>query len=207
MKEEIIKRIIEQRIIAIVRLEEQLKVGSIIESLISAGINVLEITSNTPEYLDEIKKARKKFTNSLIGAGTITNKRLAKEAIECGAQFLVTPNTNADVVFLAHEAGIPVLMGAFTATEIANAIEYDADFIKLFPAEPLGIEYFKTLSGPFNQARFIAVGGIGLSNAAKWLECGITGIGMGNSLTKGDATEIRKFIEDLLKLSNKTNEK
>ena len=168
------------------------------ERLVDAGINVLEITSNTPGFAEEILKAREKFPAAIIGAGTITNAGLAQKAISCNAQFLVTPNTNVDIISIAHQSNIPVLMGAMTPSEIAEAVEHGADFIKIFPAGALGLDYFKALLGPFNNVKFFAVGDISLSNALGWFKAGVVGIGIGSSLTNGDMTDIKTSVTNLL---------
>jgi len=198
MRNRTVSRIESEKIIAIVRLEEQLKVAPTLQRLISAGINVLEITSNTPGFEEEIRTARKKYPDALVGAGTITNAGLARKAISSNAQFLVTPNTNVEVVSLAHSADIPVLMGAMTPSEIAEAVEHEADFIKVFPAGVLGMSYFKALLGPFNNVRFLAVGDISLSNALSWFQAGVSGVGIGSSLTKGDMKDIKTRVNNLL---------
>jgi 2-dehydro-3-deoxyphosphogluconate aldolase / (4S)-4-hydroxy-2-oxoglutarate aldolase len=198
MRSEIVTNIEAEKIMAIIRLDDQLKVAPVLERLVDAGINVLEITSNTPGFAEEILKAREKFPAAIIGAGTITNARLAQKAISCNAQFLVTPNTNVDIISIAHQSNIPVLMGAMTPSEIAEAVEHGADFIKIFPAGALGLDYFKALLGPFNNVKFFAVGDISLSNALGWFKAGVVGIGIGSSLTNGDMTDIKTSVTNLL---------
>ena len=198
MRSEIVTNIESEKIMAIIRLDDQLKVAPVLERLVDAGINVLEITSNTPGFAEEILKAREKFPAAIIGAGTITNARLAQKAISCNAQFLVTPNTNVDIISIAHQSNIPVLMGAMTPSEIAEAVEHGADFIKIFPAGALGLDYFKALLGPLNNVKFIAVGDISLNNALGWFKAGVVGIGIGSSLTNGDMTDIKTSVTNLL---------
>lgn len=200
-RQDIVKRIKKEKIITIVRLKEQFEVPIFIEKLINANITVLEITSNTPGYSNEISNARKKYANSniLIGAGTVTNIRIAQEAIKAGAQFLVTPNTNPDVVAIAHKNEIPVLMGALTPSEICTAIENGADIIKLFPAESLGINYFKAIKGPLSNIDFFVVGGINLSNIGDWMSAGASGVGLGSVLTNALKTGSEETIKNLVK--------
>ena len=185
-REEIVAIIKQERAIAIVRTKEQLKIQQLIENLVLGGIRVIEITSNTPGYLEEITKARKRYSDSdiLIGAGTVTNVKIANAAIKSGAQFLVTPNTNTDVIALAHDNNIPVAMGAITPTEICLAAEHGADIIKLFPSGNFGISYFKSIKAPLDTITFFVVGGIDLSNIEEWIAAGISGVGLGSALTK-----------------------
>jgi len=205
-RSEIVKIIKEEKILAIVRMKEQISVPSFLNGLINGGLKVLEITSNTPGFSKEITNARDLYSNSdvLIGAGTVTNSAIAKEAIKAGAQFLVTPNTNIDIIKIAHKHDIPVLMGAATPTEVCVAIENGADIIKLFPAGSLGIDYFKSIKAPLAKVDFFVVGGINLLNMEDWMEAGASGVGLGSVLTqatKGDnglgsiESTVKKFIQ------------
>lgn len=202
-RQNIAEQIIRQRLVAIVRLHKQSDLVKAIKCLVNGGVNVLEITSNTLGYLDEISRARSDYSQQLIGAGTVTNGSIAQDAIAAGAQFLVTPNVSKSVVEVAHKYEVPVLMGAMTPTEIVNAIEIEADIIKLFPAAQLGIEYCKSLSGPFNDIPLFAVGGIHMENVSSWLKSAVTGVGVGNQLTRAVKGEkeilkhtayVRRFI-------------
>jgi 2-dehydro-3-deoxyphosphogluconate aldolase/(4S)-4-hydroxy-2-oxoglutarate aldolase len=181
---DVTQTLLDSKVIAIVRLKEQNQVADCIDSLVKGGIKCLEITSNTPGYLTELKAAIQHYPEILIGAGTITNTQKAQDAINAGAQFLVTPNTDRHIVELAHQFDIPVLMGAFTPTEINHAMQYGADIVKLFPAGVLSIDYYKSIRGPLSNIPMIAVGGIDLENASKWLKAGIDGIGLGACLSK-----------------------
>jgi 2-dehydro-3-deoxyphosphogluconate aldolase/(4S)-4-hydroxy-2-oxoglutarate aldolase len=186
---QITQKISAHRLVAIVRLPEQQLVAATLACLVEGGVEVLEITANTPGYCEEITQARQKYANVLIGAGTIINLQRAKQAVAAGAQFLVTPNTNAEVVEFAHANDIPVLMGALTPTEIALAIEMQADMIKLFPAGELGLKYFKGIQGPFSDTPFFPVGGIGQHNVSDWFKQGAAGVGVGNQLTRAINSE------------------
>ncbi len=187
-KHDIIDRILAAKLISIIRLKEQAAVAQTVDALVAGGIQVLEITTNTPSFAEAIEKANNRHPNVLIGAGTVVTSDLAKQAIAGGAQFLVTPNTNKEVADIGIAHDIPVLMGAMTPTEVANALSYGADIIKLFPAGDLGISYFKSLKGPFDSVPFFAVGGIGESNIGDWFEAGIDGVGLGSSLVKSGIT-------------------
>lgn len=208
-KLDIIDRILAAKLISIIRLKEQAAVERTVEALVAGGIQVLEITSNTPSFAEEIEKARTRHFNVLIGAGTVVTSDLAKKAIAGGAQFLVTPNTNKEVVEVGKTNGIPVLMGAMSPTEVANALVYGADIIKLFPAGDLGISYFKSLRGPFDSVPFFAVGGVGEGNIREWFEAGIDGVGLGSSLVKSsvktdaDFKRITTMAEKFIKLTPK----
>jgi len=203
-RKEIIGILQQEKLVAIVRLKEPELAEKVIKSLVEGGVRALEITSNTPQYLEEIAKARRTFPKVLIGAGTITNSSMANDAIMAGAQFIVTPNTDQDIVKIAHRYSVPILMGALSPTEIGRAANYGADIIKLFPAGSMGIGYFKSIKGPYDDLVFFPVGGIGLDNIQDWLEAGAAGVGVGSVLVKAldgkeSALDVKrtatKFIE------------
>ncbi len=205
-KNEIIDRIRTERLISIIRLHEQTAVQPTVDALVAGGIQILEITTNTPGFSEEIEKARHRHPRVLIGAGTVISCDLATRAIAGGAQFLVTPNTDKEVAEAGLKHGVPVLMGAMTPTEVSMALGYGADIIKLFPAGDLGIPYFKSLKGPFDAVPFFAVGGISEENIRDWFEAGIDGVGLGSSLvkssvrTEADFKRITALAEKFIKI-------
>ncbi len=186
----------QEKIVVIIRAKEQSTVQPVIDTLVKVGIKALEITSNTVGFTEEITKARNSFPEILVGAGTVTNPEIAKKAIDAGAQFLVTPNTNISVIKYAHQNDVPVLMGAYTPTEVYTAYEAGADIVKLFPADTgsHSIKYFKGIKGPLDNIPLMAVGGVNLSNIKDWFEAGIDGVGVGGSLVKLDANN---SLEDI----------
>ncbi|WP_010179148.1 bifunctional 4-hydroxy-2-oxoglutarate aldolase/2-dehydro-3-deoxy-phosphogluconate aldolase [Aquimarina agarilytica] len=198
--------IAQEKLIAIIRSKSQSNVSVIIEALVDSGIKALEVTSNTAGFCEEIKKARLKYPNVLIGAGTITNVSLLKKAIDAGAQFIVTPNTNAEVVTYAHQQELPVFMGALTPTEICAANEAGADVVKLFPGntQNMGIPYYKAIKGPLSDISLFAVGGIGLHNIKEWFDAGIQGVGVGGGLTSlnenNSIEDIRNTAKQMLEI-------
>lgn len=196
---QIVEIIKQEKLIGIVRLKEQSNVMALVGNLIKGGVAILEITSNTPGFSNEISQARKLYPHVLIGAGTVTNPQIADGAIRAGAQFLVTPNVNKGVIEIAHKNNIPVLMGAATPTEICTAVENGADLIKLFPAGDLGIDYFRSIKAALDKVDFFAVGGIDLSNLKDWMDAGAAGVGVGGALTK----PVGKSNEDIETTVNK----
>jgi len=183
-KQEIVHTVLKEKLVIIIRSEKENDIPVIINAAVKGGVKVLEITSNSINFEDNIRKAREQYPHILIGAGTIHTMELAQKAIAAGAQFLVTPNTIPPMADYAHDNGIPVMMGAYTPSEVAAAINAGADIVKLFPAESMGITYFKSIKGPFHDHKYFAVGGIRTNSIAKWLDAGIDGFGMGGSLVK-----------------------
>lgn len=179
---DVLSKIISDRIIAIVRLKSSEQVVEIIGTLTSSGLDMVEVTTNTPGWSGELVKVRKTHPKVVIGAGTVTNLELAKKAIDSGAQFLVTPNVDPKVIEFSRGLNIPILVGAMTPTEIVAAVTSGADIVKLFPAGTLGPEYLKAVLGPFDQVKVFPVGGIDLSNMSLWVDAGAAGFGLGGSL-------------------------
>lgn len=183
MRIERLNRLIEQKLVMIIRVKDPEEILPIVDYLVEAGVSAVEVTSNTPKYEQYIPKIKKQYPSLLVGAGTITNTELAKQAIDAGAEFLVTPNTSESVVEFAHDNQVPVVMGVLTPTDIVAAKEANADIIKLFPAEPLGPEYLKALAkGPFLDLPFFPVGGLDEKNTPLYLQAGAAGVGIGGSL-------------------------
>lgn len=172
-----------EKLVVIIRVQNPDDIMAIVDYLQEAGVKAVEITSNTPRYDEYLQKVKACYPSLLVGAGTITSPEIAKQAIEAGAEFLVTPNTNAEVVQCAHQHDVPVMMGALTPTDVVTAINAQADVIKIFPAEPLGSEYLASLAkGPFLDTPFFPVGGVNENNAKTYMSAGAKGLGIGGSL-------------------------
>jgi 2-dehydro-3-deoxyphosphogluconate aldolase / (4S)-4-hydroxy-2-oxoglutarate aldolase len=157
-------------------------------ALIDAGVRFVEVTIDSPAAVPFLASAAKNFKGGLFGAGTVTVPELAEKAIRAGAQFLVTPNFNPEVVLVARSRQIPIFSGAMTPTEIFSAYEAGAEVIKVFPAATLGSAYFKELRGPFPDIPLMATGGINVANAADFFAAGATSLGVGGSLALKDET-------------------
>ncbi|HEY0793546.1 MAG TPA: bifunctional 4-hydroxy-2-oxoglutarate aldolase/2-dehydro-3-deoxy-phosphogluconate aldolase [Chthoniobacterales bacterium] len=152
-----------------------------IDLLFGRGIRLIEMTMESEGVLEAIQNV-KRPPGTMFGAGTVTNPVLAEEALAAGADFLVTPNFNPGVVAVARERGVPICCGAMTPTEIFDATEAGADFIKVFPAATLGPQYFREVLGPLSAARLIATGGITPDNAADYFAAGVLAVGVGGAL-------------------------
>jgi len=181
-RQEIIQLIQQHKIVAILRLDDPEQVGPIIDALAAGGIYVIEISMNTPDCLKQIE-IHSQRDDVLLGVGTVTDAMMAKQAIDRGAKFVVTPISRKYIIETSHMWGAPVLSGAFTPAEAFEAWEWKAEMIKLFPAHAMGIEYFKALRAPFPQIPFIPTGGITPENLTAWLDAGAKALGVGSSLT------------------------
>ena len=182
-KADIISLLTEPGIIAVVRAQQAAQVLPLSEALIAGGVRVIEITMTTPNALAAIREAREKLgERALIGVGTVLDADTARAAIAAGAEFVVTPICRTELVAIAHAAGCPVMLGAYTPTEAQLAHEAGADFIKIFPADTLGPGYIKALRAPLPHLRIVPTGGVDVQNVADFLKAGCAALGVGSSL-------------------------
>lgn len=191
----LIELVKEEKIVAIVRGIKQEDSLATVEALVEGGIRLIEVTMNTEGVLEIIQQWRKRFENEnvYIGAGTVLDTEMAQAAIDAGAQFLVTPNLDEDVVKLAIEQEIDIIPGVMTPTEIVKAVKAGAKVVKLFPAGTLGVKYIKEIKGPLSHVPILATGGVNLDNINEFLEQDIVGVGLGGSLVKKDMLENKNF--------------
>lgn len=201
---EILNRLCDNRIVAIIRKIEKQKIEKVVQALLEGGINSIEITMDSDGTLELIKNIKNVFKNSMIlGVGTVLDSMSCRMAIEAGAEFVVTPTVNANVIKMANMYGKPCISGAMTPTEILTAYEYGAPMIKVFPAATLGPSYFKEVSGPLGHIPLMATGGINIENIENFAKVGVRTFGLGSSLVNKKAVEecnFEKIKEDAAKL-------
>ncbi len=163
------------------RPDQAARVG---ETLVEQGFGTIEVPLNSPEPLESISILVKEFGNTaVIGAGTVLTPGEVRQVADCGARLIVSPNTRRKVITETRRLGMTSLPGAFTATECLKALDSGADGIKLFPAGLLGTSGVVALRAVLPaSAELYAVGGVGPDNFASWLNCGVTGLGIGSNL-------------------------
>lgn len=182
-KELIINTIKENKIIAVIRLRETDKLKKVVDSLLNGGIKIIELTMTIPNAIEQINKISEEFINdALIGAGSVLNSKTAKDVIDAGAKFVASPIFNEEVISLVHSYELPMIPGCFTPTEIINAHNHQADFIKVFPADNLGTSFIKSILAPMPQLKLIPTGGVTIDNAKDWLKAGCIAVGIGSAL-------------------------
>ncbi|HYV26901.1 MAG TPA: bifunctional 4-hydroxy-2-oxoglutarate aldolase/2-dehydro-3-deoxy-phosphogluconate aldolase [Candidatus Eisenbacteria bacterium] len=180
---EIISLLTDPGIIAVVRAQKPEQVLPLSEALIAGGVIAIEITMTTPKAIDVIREASQKLGSlGLIGVGTVMDAAACDSAIEAGAEFVVSPILRPGLVSVAHAAGRPIMLGAYTPTEAHLAHEAGADFVKIFPADGLGPGYIKALLAPLPHLRIVPTGGVDLTNAREFLKAGCVALGVGSSL-------------------------
>ena len=189
MREQIIQKVLDKKIVAIVRGVYGEDCVKLAQALYEGGIELLEVTfdQSKPEALgrtsDTIHELVVRLGDKMaFGAGTVTSLEMLELAKNAGAQFIVSPDTNEEVIKATVAGGMVSMPGALTPTEILNAHRYGADFVKVFPTSSLGTAYIKAVRGPINHVRLLAVGGVNEKNIGEFIKAGVDGAGVGGNL-------------------------
>ncbi len=204
----IVRGVEETGVVAVIRMKEPDKLRAVVDALVDGGVRALEVTMTVPGAVGLIEQLAKNLPAGFyLGAGTVLDPETARHVILAGAQFLVAPVLNVDVIRLGHRYDVAVMPGCFSPTEILTAWEAGADVVKVFPATALGPGFFKDVRGPLPQVKMMPTGGVTLANAGEWIKAGAVAIGVGTALldTKaiaaGDFTQIsanaRQLIESV----------
>jgi 2-dehydro-3-deoxyphosphogluconate aldolase/(4S)-4-hydroxy-2-oxoglutarate aldolase len=180
---EILNRLMDGKVVAVVRLDSGEQLIHVAEALMAGGLTAIEFTMSTPGALEMIKQAAAHLGEDvLMGAGTVLDPETARAAILAGAEFIVTPTLNLATIALSKRYGKPIVSGAFTPTEILTAWESGADLVKVFPASVGGPKYIKAVLAPLPQVRLVPTGGVSAENAAEYMKAGATALGIGGNL-------------------------
>jgi 2-dehydro-3-deoxyphosphogluconate aldolase/(4S)-4-hydroxy-2-oxoglutarate aldolase len=181
-------RVLQTAIIAVVRAPRGDLLADVAQALLAGGVDVLEITFTVPRAERVLEQVADRLGDRvLLGAGTVLDPETARVALLNGAQFIVAPTVNLDVIRLCQRYDKLVMPGAFTPTEILGAWEAGADIVKVFPSDITGPAYLKALHGPLPQIRLMPTGGVNLKTAADFLRSGACALGVGGSLVEPKA--------------------
>lgn len=195
---DLLKTLTAHRILAIARASTGDHLVSALETLIDAGVRCLEVTLPTPGSLAAVSHMRERFgADVCVGTGTVLTVGQARQAIDAGAEFLVSPHLDPDIVAEAVLHGVGMLPGVFTPTEAITAWRAGATAAKLFPASVVGPRYLTALQGPLPDLPFVPTGGVGLDNVEQWLASGAIAVAVGSpligdALTGGDLSWLRR---------------
>ena len=200
-KYEVLKKITDVGIVAVVRAETSEKAEKISKACIEGGIPSVEITFTVPGADKVISSLKEKFSESqlIIGAGTVLDSETARIAILSGAQYIVSPSFDLETAKLCNRYQVPYMPGCMTINEITEAMESGADIIKIFPGSIYGPEIVKAVKGPLPQAMLLPTGGVSLDNVDKWIKNGSVAVGVGGSLTAGAKTGDYEAITETAK--------
>lgn len=182
-RKEIVERVIKAKALAVLRLNEPEKVAPVVKALYEGGIRGIEITMTVPNAIELIAECAAEFgDNIVLGVGSVVDSETARQAIEAGADFVVSPIFKHEVLQTSLALNKPCFPGAFTPTEIFNACQAGADIVKVFPANILGMDFFKAVTAPLPHLRLMPTGGVSLTNAGDWLRAGACAVGIGSAL-------------------------
>jgi 2-dehydro-3-deoxyphosphogluconate aldolase/(4S)-4-hydroxy-2-oxoglutarate aldolase len=199
-RETTLKRILDGGIVAVVRSESSESLLKVVQALADGGVTAAEITFTVPDAVEVIRQVRKEIGDAMVlGAGTVLDPETARAALLAGAEYIVAPIVNIEVIRLCRRYDKAVMPGAFTPTEVVAAWEAGADIVKVFPADVGGPPYLKALRGPLPQVRLMPTGGVDLNTAEAFLKAGACCLGVGGSLVEAKAIAAGDFgrIRDL----------
>jgi 2-dehydro-3-deoxyphosphogluconate aldolase/4-hydroxy-2-oxoglutarate aldolase len=207
-KEQVITRMKEDCLVAVVRAKNKEQGEKVIDAVIAGGINFIEITmtmdeGNPVEFIQFMSEKYRGNEKVVIGAGTVLDPETARAVILAGANYVVSPGLNVDTIKLCNRYRVPMLPGVMSPTEAITALEAGCDIIKVFPGNVVGPGAISSFKGPLPQGDFMPSGGVDVDNVDKWLKAGACAVGTGSSLTKGAKTgdfaavtaKAREFVE------------
>jgi 2-dehydro-3-deoxyphosphogluconate aldolase/(4S)-4-hydroxy-2-oxoglutarate aldolase len=194
-KREVFNRMVSQGLIPVIRVSSAQEAIDVADAVKEGGVGFIEITMTVPGAIEVVKELAQKYKDEIIlGAGTILDPETGRAALLAGAQFIVTPTLNLNLIELAHRYSVVIVPGAATPTEILTAWNAGADMVKVFPAAQLGgPEYIKALRAPLPQILLVPTGGVNLQNAGAFIKAGATALGVGGELVDKQAVKERKF--------------
>jgi 2-dehydro-3-deoxyphosphogluconate aldolase/(4S)-4-hydroxy-2-oxoglutarate aldolase len=201
-----LRRVLQTGIVAIIRAPSGELLADVAEALLAGGIDVMEVTFTIPGAIRVLEQVSSRLGDRvLLGAGTVLDTETARAAILSGAEFIVSPSTNIEVIGVCKRYSKLSMPGAFTPTEVIAAWQAGADIVKIFPSDVHGPKYLKALRGPYPQVRMMPTGGVTLETAADFLKAGACALGVGGSLVEARAladrdlarieTMSRKFVD------------
>lgn len=184
-KHEVLKKITDVGVVAVVRAENEEQAINISKACIEGGIPAIEVTFTVPGAADVIKALDQKFGDDelIVGAGTVLDSETARIAILAGAKYIVSPGFDLESAKLCNRYQVPYMPGCLTITEMLTAMEAGADVVKLFPGSAFGPSYVKAVKGPLPQVNIMPTGGVSLDNVATWIKNGVVAVGVGGDLT------------------------
>ena len=194
-KRDVFNRMIAEGLIPVIRVTSAKEAIDVADAIKEGGVSFIEITMSVQGAIDVIKELTQKYKDEIVmGAGTVLDTETGRAALLAGAQFIVGPTLNLDLIQLAHRYSAVVIPGAATPTEILTAWNAGADMVKVFPAGQLGgPEYLKALRGPLPQILLVPTGGVNLQNAGAFIKAGATALGVGGELVDKKAVKEKKF--------------
>ena len=183
-----LSRIVNSGVVAVLRAPSPEMLAEVADALLAGGVEAIEVTFTVPGAHRVIEEVADRLGDKvLLGAGTVLDPQTARTALLAGAEFIVAPTVNLEVIRLCHRYDKVVMPGALTPTEVLTAWEAGADVVKVFPSDLTGPKYLKALHGPLPQVRLLPTGGVNLKTAADFLRAGACALGIGGALVEAKA--------------------
>jgi 2-dehydro-3-deoxyphosphogluconate aldolase/(4S)-4-hydroxy-2-oxoglutarate aldolase len=199
-----IDALLKHKIMGLVRTNDQATGQAMADAMVNAGIRAIEITLTTPGALDIVEKLSGN-KDLIVGVGTVISKENVKSAEKAGAKFIVSPNTDSDVIEKTKSLDMVSMPGIATATEVGRALKAGADILKLFPASTYGPAHLKALRDPYPGQFWCPTGGISLGSVDDWFAAGANLIGLGGPLTKGGLAKVSENVTAFLNAVSSAN--
>jgi 2-dehydro-3-deoxyphosphogluconate aldolase/(4S)-4-hydroxy-2-oxoglutarate aldolase len=196
--------LLKYKIMGLVRTNDQATGQAMAEAMVNAGIRAIEITLTTPGALDIVEKLSEN-KDLIVGVGTVISKEDVKSAEKAGAKFIVSPNTDSDVIEKTKSLNMVSMPGIATATEVGRALKAGADILKLFPASTYGPAHLKALRDPYPGQLWCPTGGISLGSVDDWFAAGANLIGLGGPLTRGGLDKVSENVTAFLNAVSSAN--
>jgi 2-dehydro-3-deoxyphosphogluconate aldolase / (4S)-4-hydroxy-2-oxoglutarate aldolase len=191
---EVLQTIEATGVVAVIRLRDPELLQDVVEALMAGGVRALEVTMTVPHAVELIAGLADTLPPEFeLGAGTVLDVDTARQVIDAGARFVVSPVFNPEVVQLCHDEDVVVAPGCFSPTEILTAWQAGADVVKVFPATVLGPGFFKDVRAPLPHVRLMPTGGVTKENAGDWIRAGAVALGVGTAILDAKAIEERRF--------------
>ena len=194
MREQILESILDSGAVAVIRMADARRLLRVVEAVREGGVTAIEVTMTTPDALGVIEAVAREMGDDVqIGVGSVLSGEVARQAVEAGARYVVSPVFKPDIIAEAHRLGVPAMPGCFTPTEILTATEAGADVVKVFPADILGMDFFKAVLAPMPHLKMMPTGGVSLTNAGDWIRAGAVAVGVGSALLDRRAIEAEDY--------------
>jgi 2-dehydro-3-deoxyphosphogluconate aldolase/(4S)-4-hydroxy-2-oxoglutarate aldolase len=190
-KREVRARIVDGGVAAVLRGIDEEDIVPVAEAIHAGGVTAIEVTADATrasELIADVDRALAD-TDAVVGAGTVMDAAAARNVIEAGAQFVLAPNLNEDVVAVCNRAGVVCIPGVMTPTEADHAMAAGADMLKMFPASTVGPDHIGALQGPLGDVPIMPTGGVSAENVADYFDAGAVAVGAGSALVNYEAIE------------------
>ena len=194
MREQILQSVLASGAVAVIRMADARRLLRVVEALRAGGVTAIEVTMTTPGAIDVIETLAREMADTVqLGVGSVLSADTARRAVEAGARYVVSPVFKPEIVAAAHRQGVPAMPGCFSPTEILAATEAGADLVKVFPADVVGMAFFRGVLAPMPHLKLMPTGGVTLTNAGDWIRAGAVAVGVGSALVDRRAIEAADY--------------